>query len=90
MIIIHIASGPLHESAKHMSLVWDLAVALWGQLTEDDENKEEDTPEDRDSYQYHLARREALSRWLFNAAKDRVKTEVDRANFEVRNAQKYV
>ena len=57
-----------------MNLVWDLVVALWGQPDEED---------DREPYDNHLDRRLALSCWLSKASTEKVKVEVDRANFEV-------
>ena len=38
-----LASGPLREAAEQTCLVWDLVVALWGKLKEDqgdDEGKQ--------------------------------------------------
>ena len=40
--------------------------------------------DDRESYQNRMARKEALSRWLAEAAKTRISKEVDEANFQVR------
>lgn len=39
-------SGPLKEAAEQVCLVWDLVVALWGKLDdeqEDDEGKKDQT-----------------------------------------------
>ena len=40
--------------------------------------------DERESYQNRMARKEALSRWLAEAAKTRISKEVDEANFQVR------
>lgn len=68
-----VVSGPLHEAAKRMKLVWNLVVALWGQL---DEN-------DLDLYNTHVARRHALCEWLVNACKQTIQDEVEQEGFEV-------
>lgn len=34
------ASGPLREAAEQTCLVWDLVVALWGKLKEDQGDEE--------------------------------------------------
>ena len=46
--------------------------------------------ENRESYQYRISRREALSRWLSEAAKKEVKQEVDQANFQVNTVKNYL
>ena len=46
--------------------------------------------ENRESYQYRISRREALSRWLSEAAKKQVKQEVDQANFQVNTVKNYL
>ena len=42
-----LVSGPLKEAAEQTCLVWDLVVALWGKLSdeqeEDDEGKKDQT-----------------------------------------------
>ena len=39
--------------------------------------------DERESYQNRMARKEALSRWLAEAAKTRISKEIDEANFQV-------
>lgn len=79
-----IVSEPLRGDAEQTCLVWDLMVALWGRLKEIPED-EEDLPsvsEDRETYHMRIARKEALSNWLAEAAKAKIVQEVDSANFQ--------
>ncbi|XP_048584697.1 nuclear pore complex protein Nup98-Nup96 isoform X1 [Nematostella vectensis] len=68
-------SSSSRDVAFQHSLVWDLVVALWGDLGDKDTASQ-------GTYEHQVARRNALSHWLAEAAKDRVKVEVDKANFE--------
>ncbi|XP_027054853.1 nuclear pore complex protein Nup98-Nup96-like isoform X3 [Pocillopora damicornis] len=78
--------GPLRDGAEQICLVWDLVVALWGKLTEDDDDDDDDSDigaeEDRETYQNRVARKQALSNWLAEAAKTKISQEVDNANFQ--------
>ncbi|XP_064636233.1 nuclear pore complex protein Nup98-Nup96-like isoform X2 [Lineus longissimus] len=74
----NIGSHPDAACVHHTSLVWDLCVALWGDLplyTFDDDT-------DRDSYDYRMARRKAVSQWLSKAASETIEQEVKDANFK--------
>ena len=46
-VTVLLVSGPLKEAAEQICLVWDLVVALWGKLNdeqeEDDEGKKDQT-----------------------------------------------
>ncbi|XP_022797911.1 nuclear pore complex protein Nup98-Nup96-like [Stylophora pistillata] len=77
--------GPLRDAAEQICLVWDLVVALWGKLTEDDDDDDESdigAEEDRETYQNRVARKQALSNWLAEAAKTRISQEVDDTSFQ--------
>lgn len=41
------------------------------------------TSDDRETYDVHVERKEALSDWLSKAAKTKISQEVDAANFQV-------
>ena len=50
-------SGPLKEAAEQVCLVWDLVVALWGKLDdeqEDDEGKKDQTRKVISTLRTHL------------------------------------
>ena len=38
-----LVSGPLKEAAEQICLVWDLVVALWGKLNDEQEEDDEGT-----------------------------------------------
>lgn len=40
LLVLVSASGPLREAAEQTCLVWDLVVALWGKLKEEQEDDE--------------------------------------------------
>lgn len=50
--------------------VWDLAVALWGNLLDEDEQGSNEGS--KDVYAYHMARRQAFSNWLASACKQKI------------------
>ncbi|GAB6029666.1 hypothetical protein CHUAL_005398 [Chamberlinius hualienensis] len=57
---------------QHCKSVWNLTIALWGKLDEDDHIDESD------NYSSHAARREALSKWLSVTCKKIVSKETDK------------
>ena len=42
-IFVLLVSGPLKEAAEQICLVWDLVVALWGKLNDEQEEDDEGT-----------------------------------------------
>ncbi|XP_041359202.1 nuclear pore complex protein Nup98-Nup96-like [Gigantopelta aegis] len=60
---------PDQDGFDHIRMVWNLCVALWGNLPE---LREPDTSE----YSKCQARREIVSRWLSSTADDKIKQEV--------------
>ncbi|XP_071485377.1 nuclear pore complex protein Nup98-Nup96-like [Diadema antillarum] len=70
-------SGDELELLEHTRLVWSLMGALWGGLPE-----EEGKPRlDSNGYPYRKARRKALSRWLSDACRRHIKSEVQDSKF---------
>lgn len=73
----NIAGHPDEASIQQMGMVWDLCVALWGNMPEF-----KDIDIGRDSYTFHNARREAFSRWLSAVSGDRIKREVQENKYK--------
>ncbi|XP_052793615.1 nuclear pore complex protein Nup98-Nup96-like [Mya arenaria] len=65
------------DSVQHMGMVWDLCVALWGNLPEF-----KDLEVGKDSYLYHNARREAFSQWLADVSAGSISTEVQQNKYK--------
>ena len=42
-VTVLLVSGPLKEAAEQICLVWDLVVALWGKLNDEQEEDDEGT-----------------------------------------------
>ncbi|XP_074651968.1 nuclear pore complex protein Nup98-Nup96-like [Tubulanus polymorphus] len=72
--------GDHHDAGHvlHSKLVWQLCVALWGDM--DDVKMNDDV--DASSYSYHMSRREAFSRWLESAAADKIQKEIQNVKFK--------
>ncbi|XP_053400747.1 nuclear pore complex protein Nup98-Nup96-like [Mercenaria mercenaria] len=72
-----LGSHPDESSVKHMGMVWDLCVALWGNMPEF-----KDMEIERDTYLYHNARREAFSRWLSSVSGEIIRKEVQESKYK--------
>lgn len=65
-------------SLEHTCQVFELMVALWGQL----EGTEDDEDVDKSSYVHQKARRVAFSKWLAGTADEAVQREVQDSKFK--------
>ncbi|KAL4230158.1 Nuclear pore complex protein Nup98-Nup96 [Mactra antiquata] len=68
---------PDEASIKHMGMIWDLCVALWGNLPE-----LKDLDIDKDSYMHQNARREAFSRWLTAVSGEVIRKEQEENKYK--------
>ncbi|XP_048244213.1 nuclear pore complex protein Nup98-Nup96-like isoform X2 [Haliotis rufescens] len=66
---------PDESSVDHIRMVWNLCVALWGNLPEFRYS-------DTDEYAVSQARREAFSKWLSETAQPKIKEEVQESKFK--------
>ncbi|XP_050416506.2 nuclear pore complex protein Nup98-Nup96 isoform X1 [Patella vulgata] len=66
---------PDEGTIQHMSMVFNLCVALWGNMPGYQYHSE-------DVYAIHQARREMLSQWLSNTGADKIYREVNESKFK--------